>query len=66
MYNQRNIIPPTLQQTHNRSGDICNNRNSQSTDNNVELRRYSGYTKKASTGAMEKQRALNLENEDNW
>jgi hypothetical protein len=61
MCNQRNIIPPTLQQTHKRSGDIPNNRNSQNTENSAELRRYSGYSKKESTSVVEKQ-LLNLKN----
>jgi hypothetical protein len=58
---QGNIIPPTLQQAHKRSGDIPNNRNSQTTENSAELRRYSGYSKRESTTAVEKQ-LLNLEN----
>jgi len=52
MCNQRNIIPPTLQQEHKRSGDIPNNSNSQNTENSAGLRRYS---------VVEKQ-PLNLEN----
>jgi hypothetical protein len=50
-----------MQQAHKRSGDIPNNRNSQTTENSAELRRYSGYIKKESTTAVEK-RLLNLEN----
>jgi hypothetical protein len=61
MCNQRNIIPPTLQQAHKRSGDIPNNTTSENTENSAELRRYSGYIKKESTSAAEKQ-LLNLEN----
>jgi hypothetical protein len=60
MCNQRNIIPPTLQQAHKRSGDIPNKRNSQTTENSAE-RRYSGYIKKESTSAVQK-RLLNVEN----
>jgi len=61
MCNQRNIIPPTLQQVNKRSGDIPNNRNSQNTENSAEFRRYSGYIKRESTSVVEK-RLLNLEN----
>jgi hypothetical protein len=60
--NERNIIPPTLQQAYNRSGDIASNRNSQNMDRNAD----SGYIKKDSTRAMEKQQSLNVENKDNW
>jgi hypothetical protein len=60
MCNQRNIIPLTLQQAPKRAGDIPNNRKSQTTENSAELRRYSGYTKKESTTAVEK-RLLNSE-----
>jgi hypothetical protein len=55
MCDQRNIIPPTLQQAHKGSGDIPNNRNSQNIKNSAELRQYSGYIKKESTSAVEKQ-----------